>query len=79
MFDKTLNRFNLKKDNCIIFEDSIEGVGAAVNAGINVIGVTSSNSSDILNNAGCIKSISNYQKFDLSILEWYITKYLRAS
>jgi len=69
MFDKTLSRFKLKKDNCIIFEDSIEGVGAAVNAGINVIGVTSSSSGDILNNAGCIKSISNYQKFDLSILQ----------
>ena len=50
-------------------EDSIEGVGAAVNAGISVIGVTSSSSGDILNNAGCIKSISNYQKFDLSTLE----------
>ena len=40
-----------------------------MNAGINVIGVTSSSSGDVLNNAGCIKSISNYQKFDLSILE----------
>ena len=69
MFDKTVTRFKLEKDNCIIFEDSIEGVGAAVNAGINVIGVTSSSPSEILNNAGCIKSISNYQKFDLSILE----------
>ena len=69
MFDKTVSRFNLKKDNCIIFEDSIEGVGAAVNAGISVIGITSSSSTDILNNAGCIKSISNYQKFDLSILK----------
>ena len=69
MFDETVSRFKLKKDNCIIFEDSIEGVGAAVNAGINVIGVTSSSSGDILKNAGCIKSISNYQKFDLSILE----------
>ena len=64
MFDKTLSRFNLKKDNCIIFEDSIEGVGAAVNAGITVIGVTSSNSSDILNNAGCIKSINDFRDFD---------------
>ena len=69
MFDKTVTRFKLEKDNCIIFEDSIEGVGAAVNAGINVIGVTSSSPSEILNNAGCIKSISNYQKFDLSKFE----------
>ena len=64
MFDKTVSRFNLKKDNCIIFEDSIEGVGAAVNAGITVIGVTSSNSSDILNKAGCIKSINDFIDFD---------------
>ena len=64
MFDKTVSRFKLKKDNCIIFEDSIEGVGAAVNAGINVIGVTSSSSGDVLNNAGCIKSINDFTDFD---------------
>ena len=69
MFDKTINRFNLKKDNCIIFEDSIEGINAAINAGINVIGVTSSSSSDILNNAGCIRSINDYEKFDLSLFD----------
>ena len=64
MFDKTVIGFNLKKDDCIIFEDSIEGVEGAVNAGINVIGVTSSNSSDILNNAGCIASINNFTDID---------------
>ena len=64
MFDKTVIGFNLKKDDCIIFEDSIEGVEGAVNAGINVIGVTSSNSSDILNNAGCIASINNFIDID---------------
>ena len=67
MFNKTVERFKLKKDNCVIFEDSIEGIDAAINANINVIGVTSSNSSDILNNAGCIKSINNYNKLDLTI------------
>ena len=69
MFDKTINRFNINKDNCIIFEDSIEGINAAINAGINVIGVTSSSSSDILNNAGCIRSINDYEKFDLSLFD----------
>ena len=64
MFDKTVIGFNLKKDDCIIFEDSIEGVEGAVNAGINVIGVTSSNSSDILNKAGCIASINNFIDID---------------
>ena len=67
MFNKTVERLKLKKDNCIIFEDSIEGVNAAINANINVIGVTSSNSSEILNNAGCIKSINNYNKLDLTM------------
>ena len=67
MFNKTVERLKLKKDNCIIFEDSIEGVDAAINANINVIGVTSSNSSDILNSAGCIKSINNYNKLDLTM------------
>ena len=69
MFDKTINRFNIKKDNCIIFEDSIEGINAAINAGIDVIGVASSSSSDILNNAGCIRSINDYEKFDLSLFD----------
>ena len=64
MFDKTVIGFNLKKDDCVMFEDSIEGVEGAVNAGINVIGVTSSNSSDILNNAGCIASINNFIDID---------------
>jgi len=67
MFNKTVERLKLKKDNCIIFEDSIEGVDAAINANIKVIGVTSSNSSDILNSAGCIKSINNYNKLDLTM------------
>ena len=64
MYLKTLSNLKVSKNECIIFEDSIEGVGAAVNAGISVIGVTSSSSSDILNNAGCIKSINDYTDFD---------------
>ena len=66
MFNKTVNNFNINKVNCLIFEDSLEGVQAANNADIKVIGVTSSNSSDILKNAGCIESIEDYIGYSLN-------------
>jgi len=66
MFNKTVDNFNINKADCLIFEDSIEGVEAANNADIKVIGVTSSNSSDILKNAGCIESIENYNRYSLN-------------
>lgn len=66
MFNKTINRFNIKKDECLIFEDSLEGVKAAKNSGIKVIGISSSTSDKTLIDAGSIKTISNYIGFDLS-------------
>ena len=66
MFNKTVNNFNINKANCLIFEDSLEGVQAANNADIKVIGVASSNSSDILKNAGCIESIEDYIGYSLN-------------
>ena len=66
MFNKTVNNFNINKANCLIFEDSLEGVQAANNADIKVIGVTSSNSSHILKNAGCIESIEDYIGYSLN-------------
>jgi beta-phosphoglucomutase-like phosphatase (HAD superfamily) len=52
MFNKTIDRFKINKNECLIFEDSIEGVKAAKNSGINVIGITSSSSHKILQDAG---------------------------
>lgn len=66
MFNKTINRFNIKKDECLIFEDSLEGVKAANNSGIKVVGISSSTSDKTLIDAGSIKTISNYIGFDLS-------------
>ena len=63
MFNKTISYFKVNKANCLIFEDSIEGITAANNAGIKVIGVTSSNSSDVLKNAGCIETVDNYIEY----------------
>ena len=66
MFNKTINRFNIKKDECLIFEDSLEGVKAAKNSGVKVVGISSSTSDKTLIDAGSIKTISNYIGFDLS-------------
>ena len=67
MFDETIDRFNLKKEECLIFEDSVEGVSAAINSRVDVIGITSSTSRKILIDKGCKTTIDNYLNFDMSI------------
>ena len=67
MFDETVDRFNLKKEECLIFEDSVEGVSAAVNSKVDVVGITSSSSEKILIDKGCKTTIDNYLNFDVSI------------
>ena len=68
MYIKTLSNLNIRKDECVIFEDSIEGVTAAKNADIKVIGVTSSQSSEILKSAGAFKTIENYTTINVDNL-----------
>ena len=67
MFNETVDRFNLKKEKCLIFEDSVEGVTAAANSKVGVIGITSSTSGKILIDKGCKTTIDNYLNFDMSI------------
>ena len=67
MFNETVDRFNLKKEECLIFEDSIEGVSAAVNSRVDVVGITSSTSGKTLTNKGCKTTIDNYLNFEMSI------------
>lgn len=67
MFDETIDRFNLKKEECLIFEDSVEGVSAATNSKVDVVGITSSTSGKILIDNGCKTTIDNYLNFDMSI------------
>ena len=66
MFNETIDRFNINKDECLIFEDSLEGVLAAKNSGVKVIGITSSSSNKVLKDAGCVMSISDYLDFKLT-------------
>ena len=66
MFDETVNRFKLKKKECLIFEDSVEGVSAAVNSKVDVIGITSSISGEVLIDRGCKLTMDDYLNFDIS-------------
>ena len=66
MFDETVNRFKLKKKECLIFEDSVEGVSAAVNSKVDVIGITSSTSGEVLRERGCKLTMDDYLNFDIS-------------
>jgi len=68
MFDETVNRFKLKKKECLIFEDSVEGVSAAVNSKVDVIGITSGTSGELLRDRGCKLTMDNYLNFDISTL-----------
>ena len=65
MYLKTLSNLKVNKNECIIFEDSIEGVSAAKNADIKVIGVTSSQSSEKLKSVGAFKTINDYTKISI--------------
>ena len=65
MYIKTLSNLKVNKDECVIFEDSIEGVEAGKNADIKVIGVTSSQSSEILKSVGAFKTINDYTRINV--------------
>ena len=67
MFNKTAKIFKLDKKDCLIFEDSIEGLQGAVNSGIDAIGVKSSSSDKILKSAGAKGTIKNYVNINFKL------------
>ena len=67
MFNETVSRFKLEKKECLIFEDSFEGVSAAVNSEVDVIGITSGNSGEFLIDSGCKLTMDDYSDFDISV------------
>lgn len=67
MFNKTAKRFKLDKKDCLIFEDSIEGLQGAVNSGIDAVGVSSSSSDKILKSAGAKGTIKNYVNINFKL------------
>jgi beta-phosphoglucomutase len=65
---RTVKELDANKDCCIVFEDSVSGVQAAVRAGIRVVGVTTSHSPEELHRAGTFLNISDFSDPSLPAL-----------
>lgn len=57
---KTVENLKTNSEYCLVFEDSLSGVGSAIKAGIRVIGVTTSHSADELSQAGTFYNIDDF-------------------
>lgn len=66
IFNLALAKLNLKTTECIVIEDSLGGVISALNAGIRVVGITTSHSHEELQSNGCFYTISNFDELDLN-------------
>ena len=62
IFVRVMHKLNQRPENCLVVEDSISGVESARNAGIPVIGITTTHPKKVLLDAGCIQTIDDYSK-----------------
>ena len=58
-------RLNVDKNSCIIFEDSVSGVRAAVAAGIKCIGVLTSAKRETLEGYGTWRTVKSFEEVNL--------------
>ena len=58
-------RLNVDKNACVIFEDSVAGVQAAVAAGIKCIGVLTTAKKETLEQHGTWRTVKDFQEIDL--------------
>jgi beta-phosphoglucomutase len=68
IFELAIKKMNLKNTDCIVIEDSQDGVISARQAGIKVIGITTSHTADELKRHGCFCTISNFKEFDMNLI-----------
>ncbi len=61
---KSLERLGVEASDAVVFEDSLAGVAAGVAAGIKVIGLTTSQSSDTLCKAGAQVTFEDFTAFN---------------
>ncbi len=57
---KTLENLKTDSEYCLVFEDSLSGVRSAIQAGIRVIGVTTSHTAEELSQAGTFYNIDDF-------------------
>jgi len=65
VYMKTLESLKIGKEYCLVFEDSISGVRSAIQAGIRVIGVTTSHTAEELSQAGTFFNIDDFNDTSL--------------
>ena len=62
---KTVSQLGIKKEHCVVFEDSRAGIESAINANLTVIGVTTGHSREELQEEGVSMVIDDYTNLDL--------------
>ncbi len=65
IYNLALKKLALKNSDCVVIEDSIGGVTSARQAGIEVIGITTSHTKNELIANGCFSTISNFDELIL--------------
>ena len=66
IFLKSLEKLNVKPEECVVFEDSLGGIQSALDANIKVVGITTLHSKEQLLDFGCSKVIDTYENFILA-------------
>ncbi|UJR16231.1 hypothetical protein I4U23_003141 [Adineta vaga] len=65
MYLELTQRLNINKNACVVFEDSIAGVRAAVTAQIKCIGILTSAKKETLEEYGTWRTVKNFEEIDL--------------
>jgi beta-phosphoglucomutase-like phosphatase (HAD superfamily) len=65
MYLELARRLNVDINSCIVFEDSISGVRAAVAAQIKCIGILTSAKKETLEQYGTWRTVKNFEEVDL--------------
>ena len=74
IYNLTLSLLNINSADAIVFEDTYNGVISAQQAGISVVGVTTTHSKDEFSNWGVMECINNFEEY----LHRYLLKGLNS-